>query len=101
MSFKYTDAVFEAQLPMTDKMILWVLAERANDDGICWPGQSCIARDTRCDYSTAQRSIDRHVAAVVRWPNKVACRTLRQLTERDIIIRYASGCMVGFLRQKE
>jgi Helix-turn-helix domain len=58
MSFKYTTAVFEAQLPLVEKAILDKLAHRANENGVCWPGQSRIAKDAGCSYSTVQRALD-------------------------------------------
>ena len=49
MSFKFTDAVFKAKLPPTDKAVLNALATRADDGGVCWPSISRIAVD--CGYS--------------------------------------------------
>ena len=62
MSFPYTQAVFKAHLPGTEKLILWVLAERANNEGRCFPGQARIAKDAGVSYSTAQRTLDKLIS---------------------------------------
>ncbi len=60
MSFKYTDAVFKAELPMRDKVVLWVLAYRAhNESGECWPSYSTIASDAGTARSTAEKAVNR------------------------------------------
>jgi len=59
MSFKFTDAVFKAKLPPSDKAVLNALATRANDDGVCWPGHSTIAKDCGFSVSTVKRIISR------------------------------------------
>jgi hypothetical protein len=57
---KFTDAVSEIVLPATQKIVLWVLAQFSNNDtGVCWPGQTLIARLAGLSYSTVQRSIDK------------------------------------------
>ena len=59
MANKFTDAVSEIVLPATQKIVLWVLAQFSNNDtGVCWPGQTLIARLAGLSYSTVQRSID-------------------------------------------
>ena len=59
MPHKFTDAIFHAKLPLIDKAILWVLSERANANGVAWPGQSRIAADAGCDYTTAAHALKR------------------------------------------
>jgi len=59
MPHKFTEAIFRAKLPLVEKMILWVLSERANADGVAWPGQSRIAKDAGCDYSTVSHALKR------------------------------------------
>jgi hypothetical protein len=54
MSFKFTTAVFKANLPKKYKEILRALAERANDDGICWPSHQRIAADAGCSRATVK-----------------------------------------------
>lgn len=45
-------------LPPPTKIVLLKLADRANDDGVCWPGQASMAHD--CGMS--ERSVMRHLA---------------------------------------
>jgi len=59
MPHKFTEAIFRAKLPIIDKAILWVLSERANANGVAWPGQSRIAADAGCDYTTAAHALKR------------------------------------------
>ena len=59
MPHKFTEAIFRAKLPLIDKAILWVLSERANANGVAWPGQSRIAADAGCDYTTAAHALKR------------------------------------------
>jgi len=60
MANKYTDAVSEAILPSaTMKMVLMTLARFTNNEtGVCWPGQTLIAKLSCCSYSAAQRNLD-------------------------------------------
>ena len=63
MANKYTDAVYKCPLRATEKIVLWVLAEHAdNETGVCWPGQSRIAHYAGMNYSTAQRALDKLVS---------------------------------------
>ena len=59
MPHKFTEAIFRAKLPLVEKVILWVLSERANADGVAWPGQSRIAKDAGCDYTTVAHALKR------------------------------------------
>jgi len=59
MPHKFTEAIFRARLPLVEKLVLWVLSERANADGVAWPGQSRIAKDAGCDYSTVTHALKR------------------------------------------
>lgn len=43
----------------TDRLVLFCLADRANDDGICWPSIPTIARDARVHEDTARRAVRR------------------------------------------
>jgi hypothetical protein len=43
---KFTDAVFNAQLDGVSKGILYALAYRTNNDGVCWPSNKTIALDS-------------------------------------------------------
>jgi hypothetical protein len=62
MSFIYTVEVFKCPLPGMEKLILWILAERANDEGRCFPGQARIAKDAGISYSAVQRNLDKLIA---------------------------------------
>jgi hypothetical protein len=82
MSFIYTKAVFEAQLPGMEKLILWVLAERASDEGKCFPGQARIAKDAGLSYSAVQRNLDKliekgliHIVGQQHYKNTLALST--------------------------
>ena len=46
-----------------DYMVLLALAIRADDKNICWPGMSCLAKDTRMSKRQIVRSIDALVRA--------------------------------------
>jgi hypothetical protein len=59
MPHKFTVAIFRAKLPLIEKMILWVLSEHANANGVAWPGQSRIAALAGCDYTTVARALKR------------------------------------------
>ncbi len=60
MANKFTDAVSEAILPSaTMKGVLNTLAKFSNNEtGVCWPGQTLIAKLACCSYSAAQRNLD-------------------------------------------
>lgn len=45
----------------TTKLVLMKLADNANDEGLCWPAQSTIARHCEIDRSTVNRHIKRLV----------------------------------------
>ena len=49
MSIKHMDLALSTELPLAQKMLLTVLADRANEDGECWPGQASLAK--RCSLS--------------------------------------------------
>jgi hypothetical protein len=77
MANKYTDAVADAILPSAlMKMVLMILAKFTNNEtGVCWPGQTLIAKLACCSYSAAQRALDALinmgvVAITVRHPVK-------------------------------
>lgn len=49
MSIRLMTTAWEIDLPTGQKMVLLALADRANDDGECWPGQESLAR--KCSLS--------------------------------------------------
>ncbi|MGI0120105.1 DnaT-like ssDNA-binding domain-containing protein [Zooshikella sp. RANM57] len=57
MSVKVSDWVFELPLTPTTKLVLLVLAYQADDEGVCWPSMSTIARRASCSIRTVRRHI--------------------------------------------
>src|SRR5690242_14360381 len=58
MANKYTDAVFHARLTGIRKLVLWVMAHRADGDtGVCWPSYTKIARDAGIGEQTAKDAV--------------------------------------------
>jgi hypothetical protein len=56
--FPYTDADDkEHWFKLTDRAVLSVLANRADDDGVCYPGYGLIAKEAMCDRRSVIRSI--------------------------------------------
>lgn len=62
MSIKAMNWAWDIRLQPAVKLVLLKLADRANDDGECWPGQESIA--TACDMS--ERSVMRHIGFLER-----------------------------------
>lgn len=50
-------AVWEMDLPQTEKMVLLCLSDHANDEGVCWPSMSRLARKCSIADRTVQRTI--------------------------------------------
>jgi DNA-binding transcriptional ArsR family regulator len=66
MSVKMMTWAFEARgLTPVERLILLALADWANDDGECWPGQVSIAEKVEVSESTVRRAIRRLEAAEV------------------------------------
>ena len=64
MSNKEQDRVWaHSQQKGADLVVMLALANRANDSGICWPGQDELAARARVNRRTAQRIVDRLVAS--------------------------------------
>jgi hypothetical protein len=106
MSFTYTQAVFKANLPGMEKLILWVLAERANDEGRCFPGQAKIAKDAGISYSTAQRNLDKlikrglvTVVGQARYKNTFALSTKDYQLDLAAINNLAAQSLQGYRRR--
>lgn len=53
-------AVWELDIPATEKMVLLALADNANDEGLCWPAIKTIAR--KC--SRSERAVQYAVKAL-------------------------------------
>jgi hypothetical protein len=84
MSFTYTKEVFKCPLPGMEKLILWVLAERASDEGRCFPGQARIAKDAGLSYSAVQRNLDKLIAkGLVRITGQQRYKNTFALSSRE------------------
>lgn len=58
MSIEYVRAVFQLPTPTgSARMLLLNLAERANDQGLTWPGNELLAKETRLSERQVQRLI--------------------------------------------
>jgi hypothetical protein len=70
MANKFTDATFNAELPMLEKSVLYVLAYRSNNDtGECWTSYNSIARYAGIARSSAEKGVkallDRGLISIV------------------------------------
>ena len=61
MSVRAMAWAWRQQLSGPEKLVLMALADHADEDGICWPGNAHIAR--KCNLS--QRSVQRHVKNLI------------------------------------
>ena len=61
MSVKLMSIAWDMDLPMTSKMLLLALCDHANDDGVCYPSQSKLAK--KC--SMGERSVIKHIKWLV------------------------------------
>lgn len=59
MSVRLMSAVFESDLPATDRMVMLSLADHANDDGLCYPSIGRLTRRTGLGERTIQEAIRR------------------------------------------
>lgn len=60
MTIKAMNWAWEVELPPALKLVLLKLADRANDDGECWPGQASVAK--ACGIGA--RTLVRHIATL-------------------------------------
>lgn len=60
MTIRAMNWAWEVELPPALKLVLLKLADRANDDGECWPGQASVAK--ACGIGA--RTLVRHIAAL-------------------------------------
>lgn len=60
MSVHVMSWAFSLPIPPGEKLVLLALADRANDDGECWPGRESLA--TKC--SMGLRTIDGHILSL-------------------------------------
>ena len=63
MSVRVMTAVWEIDLPASDKIVLLALADCANDEGKCWPGMTTLTQKCSKGERTIQASVKRLVAA--------------------------------------
>jgi DNA-binding transcriptional ArsR family regulator len=61
MSVRAMAWAWRQQLSGPEKLVLMALADHADEDGICWPGNAHLAR--KCNLS--QRSVQRHVKNLI------------------------------------
>jgi hypothetical protein len=57
MSVRVMSAIWEIPMYPTDKLVLLALADCANDQGLCWPSISTVARKSGVSERSVQRSI--------------------------------------------
>lgn len=57
MSVRVMSAVWEADLPPMEKLVLLALADCANDEGHCWPAASTLARKSGQGERTVRRAV--------------------------------------------
>lgn len=58
MSIKLIDAVMDLNLGVTEKLVLIVLADNANDAGLCFPTIKQVCARSSCSERTVFRAID-------------------------------------------
>lgn len=58
MSWVFDHSPYEGKV----QMVHLILADHANDDGLCWPNQATIAAKARCSTETVRTSVKRMVA---------------------------------------
>ena len=57
MSIKLMAAAWEIELPTPEKMVLLILCDHANDDGVCWPSVATMGRKSGLSERTIQRAL--------------------------------------------
>lgn len=63
MSVRVMTAVWEIDLPDSEKLVLLALADCANDEGFCWPSMATLARKCSKSDRTVQTAIKALCAA--------------------------------------
>ena len=73
MSIRLMSEVWLTKLPLTEKMVLLVIADHASDDGTeAWPSQVTIGNKASISVRTVQRSVNSLVAKGYIWLQKGA-----------------------------
>jgi hypothetical protein len=57
MSVRVMSAVWEINLPDSEKLVLLALADAANDEGVCWPSMATLVRKCSKSDRTIQAAI--------------------------------------------
>jgi hypothetical protein len=57
MSVRVMSAVWELNLPPSEKLVLLALADCANDEGVCWPSACTLARKSGQGERTVRRCV--------------------------------------------
>lgn len=57
MSFRLMSAVWDMDIPSTEKMVLMCLSDHADEEGTCWPSVSLICRKTSKSERTVQSAL--------------------------------------------
>ena len=89
--------VWLTKLPLTEKMVLLVIADHANDEGTeAWPSQATIANKASISIRTVQRSVNSLVEQGYIWLQKGAggsatCREDRRPHRYTIILTKLRG----------
>jgi hypothetical protein len=60
MSIAITAAVWQLEIPSSEKLVLLALADHAKDDGFCWPGIPGLAK--KCSLS--ERQVQRYIKSL-------------------------------------
>ena len=53
----YYESIYAADLPHRARTVYMYLKDRANSDGVCWPGIKTIAGELGLSQSTVRRAI--------------------------------------------
>jgi len=87
MSIKALNWAFSQELAASPKLTLLALADHADDDGICWPGVTGLAKKTSQSERTIQRRlVELQEAGYLRSEERIGRTNLYHLilpTEKD------------------
>ena len=97
MSIRLMSEVWLTKLPLTEKMVLLVIADHASDDGTeAWPSQATIAKKASISVRTVQRSVNSLVEQGYIWLEKhqdgsMNCRNDRRPHRYTIVLSKLRG----------
>lgn len=102
MSIRVMTEVWKTNLPTTEKMVLLVIADHANDDGTeAWPSQATIAAKCSVSVRTVQRCVNilvahKYIRLEKRAGGSVDCREDRRPNRYTInLTRLRGDTMTG------